>query len=205
MSYDPVPLHVRVMRPAGIEHVLWNGERLTVGRADTNDVVITDDPEISRVHAAVEWVAHGWCVRDLDSSNGTFLNGSRLRGDKPLNGFDEVRVGRTRLLLSARERGDAADHTDAPPPAPLLTAREREVLLAMLAPFVAASGVGALATPGEVAAALSITEAGVRQHLAVLYRKFAIDDTSGRRPVRLANEAMRRGAVTLDDLEPPAR
>jgi DNA-binding CsgD family transcriptional regulator len=52
----------------------------------------------------------------------------------------------------------------------------------------------------EIAAALVISEAGVQQHLLRLYDKFGIAPGTGRRRGQLANEAVRRGAVTLADL-----
>jgi DNA-binding NarL/FixJ family response regulator len=42
-----------------------------------------------------------------------------------------------------------------------------------------------------------VSEAAVKQHLAHLYDKFGISDGGERRRVRLANEALRRGAVTI--------
>lgn len=203
MRDEPTPLHIRVMRPGGIEHFAWAGAQLTVGRAATSDVAIPHDAEISRVHATVEWMSHGWCVRDLASRNGTFLNGSRVHTRKALTGTDELRVGRSRLLLSLSTQlaVDHLDRTDVPPPPPEITAREREVILTMLLPFTGRGGVGALASPGEIAAELSVTEAAVRQHLAALYRKFGLHNASGRRQTRLANEAVRRGAVTMHDVE----
>jgi DNA-binding CsgD family transcriptional regulator len=52
-----------------------------------------------------------------------------------------------------------------------------------------------------MAEALFVSEAAVKQHLAHLYDKFAIYDGDRRRG-RLANEALRRGAVRLSDLRP---
>jgi hypothetical protein len=46
-----------------------------------------------------------------------------------------------------------------------------------------------------------VGEAAVKQHLMRLYDKFGIADHTGRRRVLLANEAIRRGAVTLSDLK----
>jgi DNA-binding CsgD family transcriptional regulator len=59
----------------------------------------------------------------------------------------------------------------------------------------------------ELAAGLFVSEAAVKQHLLHLYDKFGLYDDGERRRVRLANEAIRRGAVSLADLRataPPA-
>jgi hypothetical protein len=52
----------------------------------------------------------------------------------------------------------------------------------------------------EIAAALVVTDAAVKQHLAHLYDKFEIRETGTKRRVALAREAIRRGAVSLRDL-----
>jgi DNA-binding NarL/FixJ family response regulator len=59
------------------------------------------------------------------------------------------------------------------------------------------------ATVKDIAQQLFVTEAAVKQHLAHLYDKFGVYGESGRetgRRTRLANEAIRRGAVRLADL-----
>src|SRR5512140_1420874 len=53
------------------------GATLVVGRAVSSDVPIYD-PTISRQHAQVSMQNGGVLVKDLGSSNGTFLNGSRI-------------------------------------------------------------------------------------------------------------------------------
>lgn len=62
----------------------FSGLRLTgnaaryVGRDRENDLVLTH-PEISRRHARIERDGQGWRVVDLDSTNGTWINGARIR------------------------------------------------------------------------------------------------------------------------------
>ena len=52
------------------------GERITIGRRPSNDVVLDWDSEISRVHAALERIGDDWTVVDDGlSHNGTYLNG----------------------------------------------------------------------------------------------------------------------------------
>jgi DNA-binding NarL/FixJ family response regulator len=52
----------------------------------------------------------------------------------------------------------------------------------------------------EIAADLVVSEAAVKQHLTNLYGKFDVGEGLTHRRSRLANEALRRGAVTLGDL-----
>ena len=55
------------------------GERITLGRAPTNQVVIHDE-RASRFHAEVFAADEGWMVRDLESRNGTLLAGKPVKG-----------------------------------------------------------------------------------------------------------------------------
>jgi DNA-binding NarL/FixJ family response regulator len=126
------------------------------------------------------------------------VNGERVAGDRPLRAGDEVRVGRTRLVL--RAEADQTRPTMGAVPAPVLTPRERDVLLALFRPALTADVFSEPASTKEMAAALNVSEAAVKQHLAHLYDKFEIYGEGDRRRVRLANEALRRGAVTLADV-----
>jgi tetratricopeptide (TPR) repeat protein len=81
-----------------------------------------------------------------------------------------------------------------------LTRRERDVLVALCRPAASADVFVEPASVREIARALVVTDAAVKQHLAHLYDKFAIGDDSDRRRMRLAREALRRGAVTLPEL-----
>jgi pSer/pThr/pTyr-binding forkhead associated (FHA) protein len=193
-----VPAYLEVRLPSGVELVPLDADRVTIGRVDTNDVSLPADEEASRLHAVIERLAGGWCVRDLSSRNGTFVNGERVAGDRPLRAGDEVRVGRTRLVL--RAEADQTRPTMGAVPAPVLTPRERDVLLALFRPALTADVFSEPASTKEMAAALNVSEAAVKQHLAHLYDKFEIYGEGDRRRVRLANEALRRGAVTLADV-----
>ena len=141
----------------------------------------------------------GWCVTDLGSSNGTYLNGERIWAQQRLRHGDEVRIGRTRLLFrNSADVGHTATEAELEPPR--LTKRERDVLVVLCRPLLARDLFTEPATLKEVAAALVVSEAAVKQHLAKLYDKFEVGDELTHRRTRLANEAIRRGAVTLGDL-----
>jgi adenylate cyclase len=82
--------------PAGDAEWVLSG-RSVVGRARGCTVRLPADREASKEHAAVEPAADGWRIRDLGSSNGTFVNGLRVRESLGLRDGDEIRVGTTRL------------------------------------------------------------------------------------------------------------
>ncbi len=72
--------------------------QITIGRDPSNDVVL-DTPAVSRYHAQVERVGQRYRVRDLRSSNGTFVNGERIEGNVWLRPNDAIRIGPNRFVM----------------------------------------------------------------------------------------------------------
>lgn len=70
---------------------------VSIGRDITNDIVI-NDPEVSRHHCRLTRGAGGYTVEDLGSTNGTFVNGQRLTGARPLSHGDTLGMGETVTL-----------------------------------------------------------------------------------------------------------
>jgi pSer/pThr/pTyr-binding forkhead associated (FHA) protein len=73
------------------------GGAVAIGRQD-GDLVL-EDPEVSRRHAVLRREGESIVVEDLDSTNGTFVNGERIRSPLPIGPGDLVRVGRTTLEI----------------------------------------------------------------------------------------------------------
>ena len=67
------------------------------GRAAENDVVLEGDPYASSRHSAVLVRDGARIVRDLGSTNGTFVGGAPLAGEHVLRTGDELRIGETEL------------------------------------------------------------------------------------------------------------
>lgn len=194
-----MPAYLEVWRPQGAELISLEAARVTIGRAATNEVDLSSDSKASRLHAALERLPAGWCIRDLSSRNGTFVNGVRVDRDRPLHPGDEIRVGNTRLMFRAERSTSDPGLTEGAERPPDLTPREREVLIALYRPAATGEVFAEPASTREMARVLAVSEAAVKQHLARLYIKFGIHDGERRR-VRLANEALRRGAVTMADV-----
>jgi pSer/pThr/pTyr-binding forkhead associated (FHA) protein len=177
-------------------------DRTTVGKAGENDLALDTDPTASHLHAIIERFPAGWCVTDLGSSNGTWVNGERIWASHRLRHGDEIRIGQTRLIFrDASSVGGA--QTEVESAAPSLTARERDVLVSLCRPLLDRDIFTEPASTRAIAEELVITQAAVKQHLANLYDKFGVLAEDSNRRARLANEALRRGAVSLPQLQAP--
>jgi pSer/pThr/pTyr-binding forkhead associated (FHA) protein len=83
------------------EHLLKPGDVVTIGRGENNQIVI-NSPKISRNHARIEWSGERFTIRDLGSSNGTFINGQRVESMPfPLKDGDEITLERFPIKFEA--------------------------------------------------------------------------------------------------------
>jgi predicted component of type VI protein secretion system len=196
---EATPAAVEVWSLSGRVTVVLERPRMTVGKEQENDIALPGDPTVSQLHAVLERFPPGWCVSDLGSSNGTFVNGERIWAAHRLRHGDEIRVGTIRLLFrNSADVGRTVTAADERPPS--LTARERDVLAVLCRPLLDRDLFTDPASVREIASELVVSEAAVKQHLVNLYAKFGVQETAAHRRSRLANEAIRRGAITLNDL-----
>ncbi|HTZ75218.1 MAG TPA: FHA domain-containing protein [Candidatus Aquilonibacter sp.] len=90
-----VVLEVKTGPLSGEKIVVRTGETVTFGRAAGRaDFALPHDTFMSGIHFAVECAPQGPSLHDKNSSNGTFLNGARVK-DSPLVAGDEIRSGQT--------------------------------------------------------------------------------------------------------------
>jgi pSer/pThr/pTyr-binding forkhead associated (FHA) protein len=76
-----------------------NSAPVTVGRGGQNDLVLAGDEFASARHARIEVRGDGVWVQDLESTNGTYINGSRVVGAQRVDAGDVLRVGETDLRV----------------------------------------------------------------------------------------------------------
>ena len=80
------------------EESISNMKIISVGREIGNDIVISDDSFVGRHHLQlIKDDAGVFFVRDLNSTNGTFVNGQRIKGEIQIEEHDIIRIGNTTL------------------------------------------------------------------------------------------------------------
>ncbi|HEX5780316.1 MAG TPA: FHA domain-containing protein [Solirubrobacteraceae bacterium] len=179
------------------------GDRLTIGRRTSNDIVLEWDAEVSRIHAALERVGFDWLIADDGlSRNGTWVNGNRLTGHQLLRDGDVLTVGTTALAFVAptSEPSQPTATARGPHVGSQLTPAQRRVIVALCRPY-ASSPYGAPASNREIADELVVSVDAVKRNLRALFAIFGVDDLpQNRKRAALAEAALRTGAVARRDL-----
>ena len=73
------------------------GSFFSVGRHPSNDLVFLEDPFASQKHCRIEKRPKGYFLKDLQSKNGTYLNGERVL-EAPLKAYDEIQIGNSTFI-----------------------------------------------------------------------------------------------------------
>ena len=174
---------IQVGQGAGIRLDSVNRTRITIGRSESCDVVISD-ATVSRNHAVLDRHGNQWRIRDAGSQNGIYLNGIRVRRSTPVNPGDGIQLGDTLVRLSGSRPEIRQDlitiHATPDPSNKALSPREKEVL----------TQVAGGRTDEEVAVALTVSVKTVRSHLDRIR-----DKTNARRRPDLTRHAMELGLI----------
>ena len=113
-----------VTKAAAGRQLSLRGAAITIGRDAKNSFAV-DDAKVSRQHAKLERREGRWVLLDAGSTNGTFLNGTRITRPHPVKPGDRIVVGKTELVLvqvqaEERKRPDRERRPPRPRPRPLL-------------------------------------------------------------------------------------
>lgn len=93
---------------------------IVVGRGEDTDILI-DNPSMSRRHAEFRQEGEGWVVKDLGSSNGTFIGGERLDGPRAVEEGTEVAFGKFSIVFGKAVGQDVPAPAAPTPGAPAAT------------------------------------------------------------------------------------
>ena len=180
-------------------------ERLTIGRSATNDLALSWDAEVSRVHATLERVGDEWTfVDDGRSHNGSFIDGERVRGRTRLRDGDALAMGQTFLIFrSPSGRESLRTATSRQNAMPVITNAQRRVLIALCRPY-ADSSFAVPASNRQIADELVLGVETVKTHMRALFDAFSLGDIpQHRKRAALAQQALESGLVAARDLAPP--
>jgi pSer/pThr/pTyr-binding forkhead associated (FHA) protein len=175
--------------------------RLTVGRKPESDIALGWDAEVSRAHALLERVGDQWTlVDDGLSSNGSFVNGSRVVGRQRLRQGDRLCFGNTQLLF--RDPGPPESEATRREPrstAMPLTPTQHKVLVALCRPLN--DGASTLpATNKQIADEVFLSVDAVKAQLRLLFERFGLAELAqNEKRARLAQTAFSAGAVAPRD------
>ena len=87
-----------------IKEVQITKDKTTLGRRPYNDIVI-DNLAVSGEHAVLQMVGADVFIEDLNSTNGTYVNGKRVKHANLASG-DRLRVGRVEMTVTRKSRKD---------------------------------------------------------------------------------------------------
>jgi serine phosphatase RsbU (regulator of sigma subunit)/pSer/pThr/pTyr-binding forkhead associated (FHA) protein len=81
---------------AGRRYKLGDGDYIIGRRSDCQ--IFVPDMRVSRQHARIWREKNGWCIEDLGSNNGTYVNGERVQSG-PINNEDEITIANNRIRV----------------------------------------------------------------------------------------------------------
>lgn len=182
---------------------LGSRRRLTVGRRESNDMVLDGDGEISRVHAELEPLAEDWVIADDGiSRNGTFVNGQLITGRRLVDG-DVLGFGKTLVEYRRPPHGSSVLTYSASslPDITGLTEMQRAILVALARPYKSDVPFAIPASSHKIAKEVRLSLDAVKGHLDVLYSRFEIAHLGPtQKRARLVECAFQWGLVSEQDL-----
>jgi len=176
---------------------------VTVGRRQAADVALAWDPEVSRLHAELEFKAGEWTLCDDGySQNGTYVNGLRMHGRRRLTDGDLVRIGQTSIAF-CDPGPEGLGVTLAPGElgvAPRFSEQQQRILHALCRPLMGDGEGIKPAGDAAIAAETGIGEEVVATELEHLGRSFGLQDMPPPdRRAEIALLALRTGLVKADE------
>jgi pSer/pThr/pTyr-binding forkhead associated (FHA) protein len=97
-AFEPTFIQMLTGRNAGLRIDLEDRKEIVIGRSPGADLVIADE-FASNMHAKLVAVGNEWVLQDLNSTNGTFLDGKRVTTPMTMRAGATVRIGTTTFDL----------------------------------------------------------------------------------------------------------
>lgn len=171
------------------------GDAVTiVGRSPEAGIQLEDEA-VSWNHLEIERRGEVLMATDLDSRNGTALNGEPLDRPRRLRNGDTLIVGGHRLEVAVGPATPVGATVPSSGPSVALTGEERETAAALTAPYRSEGAfAGRPATRAEIADSLQVSERTAQRRLDALAAKLGVSGEAGRdRPRQIAARVIELG------------
>jgi hypothetical protein len=99
-SFEPTQIAIITGRNAGSSLPIDGKKEILIGRAASSDLIIGDE-FASSMHAKLVLVGEDWVLQDLNSTNGTFLDGKKVTTPATIRAGMNIRIGTTNFELRA--------------------------------------------------------------------------------------------------------
>lgn len=177
---------------------------LWIGRAESADIRLDWDGEVSALHAQIEVVGDECTLLDDGvSRNGSFVGEERVDGRRRLRDGDTLRFGRTSVAFRRPGAGapEATVAASEVPAAATVSPAQRRVLLALCRPFKEGAEFATPATNQAIAAELHLSVDAVKTHMRALFEKLEVEDLpQNRKRLALVERALQSGIVSRREL-----
>ncbi|MEE8250766.1 MAG: FHA domain-containing protein, partial [Gemmatimonadales bacterium] len=154
---------------AGAQFV-FSRPKITIGRHPSSDVQFEPktDLDVSTRHAVLLSASGKWRIRDLQSLNGTLVNGHTISGDTRLDDTDQIKFGANGPSIEFRLVPDSVPDSVSPPPAPQVEKARATADPLRRAPVAAGSAQG-MSTTQRISIEVAKHTKGFRTVVVVLF------------------------------------
>lgn len=97
-SFEPTQIAILTGRTAGTAIQIEGKREILIGRSTGSDLVLSDE-FASNTHAKLVLVGEEWVLQDLNSTNGTFLDGNKVTTPQTIRSGMTIRIGTTNFEL----------------------------------------------------------------------------------------------------------
>jgi hypothetical protein len=151
--------------------------QVTIGRRPGHHISLPWDEQVSRTHASLQPVGDDWVLID-DSTNGSYVNDSRVNGRHLLRDADRMCFGRTYVRFrdaSAESGSKTTSRAGESHGGIQIQGPKRKILIALCRPEIV-DGSSTPATNPQIAAELHLSTDAVKDHLKRLYEIFDLSE-----------------------------
>ena len=105
-QWEMAARHIVLTDSSGEFYFAPNSEEILMGRHISADLRFTD-LSVSRYHAILSLEDGIWNITDLNSTSGTFVNGTKIKEKRKLRPGDEIKIGKKTIYLRKERTGNA--------------------------------------------------------------------------------------------------